>query len=153
MRQRYAEADLRAPADPGRVTMRRLNRVEYRNTIRDLVGVDFDPTTDFPSDEIGYGFDTIGDVLTISPLLMERYLDAAEAVMERAIPSTPPPVGNRRRQSQYTEPASPDVKRLMVAGFRRNWDQSMPRLNGRPTASMSCVRRSTPHPTRRSPFV
>ena len=119
MRQRYAEADLRAPADPGRVTMRRLNRVEYRNTIRDLVGVDFDPTTDFPSDEIGYGFDTIGDVLTISPLLMERYLDAAEAVMERAIPSTPPPVGNRRRQSQYTEPASPDVKRLMVAGFRR----------------------------------
>ena len=119
MRQRYAEADLRAPADPGRVTMRRLNRVEYRNTIRDLVGVDFDPTTDFPSDEIGHGFDTIGDVLTVSPLLMERYLDAAEAVMERAIPTTPPPVVKRRRQAQYTEPASPDVKRLIVAGFRR----------------------------------
>jgi mono/diheme cytochrome c family protein len=119
MRQRYAEADLRAPADPGRVTMRRLNRVEYRNTIRDLVGVDFDPTTDFPSDEIGHGFDTIGDVLTVSPLLMERYLDAAEAVMERAIPSTPPPVVKRRRQAKYTEPASPDVKRLIVAGFRR----------------------------------
>lgn len=119
MRQRYAEADLRAPADPGRVTMRRLNRVEYRNTIRDLVGVDFDPTTDFPSDEIGHGFDTIGDVLTVSPLLMERYIDAAEAVMERAIPSTSPPVQKRRRQSQYTEPASPDVKRLIVAGFRR----------------------------------
>jgi mono/diheme cytochrome c family protein len=119
MRQRYAEADLRAPADPGRVTMRRLNRVEYRNTIRDLAGVDFDPTTDFPSDEIGHGFDTIGDVLTVSSLLMERYLDAAEAVMERAIPSTPPPVAKRRRQAQYTEPASPDVKRLMVAGFRR----------------------------------
>jgi hypothetical protein len=119
MRQRYAEADLRTPADPGRVTMRRLNRVEYRNTIRDLVGVDFDPTTDFPSDEIGHGFDTIGDVLTVSPLLMERYLDAAEAVMERAIPTTPPPVVKRRRQAQYTEPASPDVKRLIVAGFRR----------------------------------
>jgi mono/diheme cytochrome c family protein len=119
MRQRYAEADLRAPADPGRVTMRRLNRVEYRNTIRDLVGVDFDPTTDFPSDEIGHGFDTIGDVLTVSPLLLERYLDAAEAVMERAIPATPPPVVKRRRQAQYTEPASPDVKRLIVAGFRR----------------------------------
>lgn len=119
MRQRYAEADLRAPADPGRVTMRRLNRLEYRNTIRDLVGVDFDPTNDFPSDEIGYGFDTIGDVLTISPLLMERYLDAAEAVMERAIPTTPPPVAKRRRQAKYTEPASPDVKRLIVAGFRR----------------------------------
>ena len=119
MRKRYAEADLRTPADPGRVTMRRLNRVEYRNTIRDLVGVDFDPTTDFPSDEIGHGFDTIGDVLTLSPLLLERYLDAAEAVMERAIPATPPPVGKRRRQAQYTEPASPQVPQLMVAGFRR----------------------------------
>jgi hypothetical protein len=81
LRKRYAAADLRMPADPGRVTMRRLNRVEYRNTIRDLVGVDFDPTADFPSDEIGYGFDTIGDVLTLSPLLLERYLDAAEAVL------------------------------------------------------------------------
>ena len=47
LRKRYAAADLRMPADPGRVTMRRLNRVEYLNTIRDLVGVDFDPTADF----------------------------------------------------------------------------------------------------------
>ena len=50
--------------------MRRLNRIEYRNTIRDLVGVYFDPTEDFPSDDIGHGFDNIGDVLTLSPLLM-----------------------------------------------------------------------------------
>ncbi len=49
--------------NPGRVTMRRLNRVEYCNTIRDLVGVNFDPTEDFPSDDIGHGFDNIGDVL------------------------------------------------------------------------------------------
>ena len=60
--------------DPGKVTMRRLNRVEYKNTIRDLVGVDFDPTEDFPADEVGYGFDNIGDVLTVSPVLMKRYL-------------------------------------------------------------------------------
>ena len=119
LRKRYAAADLRMPADPGRVTMRRLNRVEYRNTIRDLVGVDFDPTADFPSDEIGYGFDTIGDVLTLSPLLLERYLDAAEAVMERAIPATPPPVLTRRRESQFTEPASPGVRGLISNGFRR----------------------------------
>ncbi len=119
LRQRYDAADLRAPADPGRVTMRRLNRVEYRNTIRDLVGVDFDPTADFPSDEIGHGFDTIGDVLTVSPLLLERYLDAAEAVMERAIPTTRPPVLKRYRNSRHTEPASPDVARLVVGGFRR----------------------------------
>ena len=119
LRSRYAAADLRMPADPGRVTMRRLNRVEYRNTIRDLVGVDFDPTADFPSDEIGHGFDTIGDVLTLSPLLLERYLDAAEAVMERAIPATTPPVVTRRREPQFTEPASPGVPRLIVNGFRR----------------------------------
>jgi mono/diheme cytochrome c family protein len=71
--------------DPGRVTMRRLSRAEYRNSIRDLVGVDFDPTEDFPADDVGYGFDNIGDVLTVSPVLMERYLTAAEAIMKRAI--------------------------------------------------------------------
>jgi mono/diheme cytochrome c family protein len=119
LRSRYAAADLRMPADPGRVTMRRLSRLEYRNTIRDLVGIDFDPTADFPSDEIGHGFDSIGDVLTLSPLLLERYLDAAEAVMERAIPATPPPVATRRREPRYTEPSSADVPRLIVAGFRR----------------------------------
>ena len=117
--KRYDEADLRAPPDPGRVTMRRLNRFEYRNTIRDLVGVEFDPTADFPSDEIGHGSDTIGDVLTLSPLLLERYLDAAEAVMERAIPVTTPSVAKRSRAPQFTEPASRDVPRLIVGGYRR----------------------------------
>jgi hypothetical protein len=72
--------------DPGRVTVRRLNRVEYRNTIRDLLAVDFDPTNDFPSDDVGYGFDNIGDVLSLSPLLMEKYLDAAETITAEAIP-------------------------------------------------------------------
>ena len=72
--------------DPGRVTVRLLNRVEYRNTIRDLLAVDFDPTQNFPSDDVGYGFDNIGDVLSLSPLLMEKYLDAAETITAQAIP-------------------------------------------------------------------
>lgn len=72
-------------ADPGRVTIRRLNRAEYDNTIRDLVGVDFKPAEDFPSDDVGHGFDNIGDVLSISPLLMEKYLDAAEKIASMAI--------------------------------------------------------------------
>jgi hypothetical protein len=72
--------------DPGRVTVRRMNRVEYRNTIRDLLSVDFDPTKNFPSDDVGYGFDNIGDVLSLSPLLMEKYLDAAETITGDAIP-------------------------------------------------------------------
>src|SRR5688572_22731204 len=53
--------------DPGRVTLRRLNRTEYNNTIRDLVGVNFHPADDFPADDSGYGFDNIGDSLSIPP--------------------------------------------------------------------------------------
>ncbi|HEV2294378.1 MAG TPA: DUF1592 domain-containing protein [Tepidisphaeraceae bacterium] len=76
-----------ANPDPGRVTVRRLNRSEYRNTIRDLIGVTFDPTIDFPQDDTGYGFDNIGDVLTLPPMLMEKYLAAAERILDGAIPT------------------------------------------------------------------
>jgi hypothetical protein len=72
-------------ADPGRVTIRRLNREEYNRTIRDLFGVDLRPADEFPSDDVGYGFDNIGDVLSSSPLLVERYLSAAEKIAERVI--------------------------------------------------------------------
>jgi uncharacterized protein DUF1592/uncharacterized protein DUF1588/uncharacterized protein DUF1587/uncharacterized protein DUF1585/uncharacterized protein DUF1595/predicted xylan-binding protein with Ca-dependent carbohydrate-binding module/cytochrome c len=71
--------------DPGRVTIRRLNRVEYNNTIRDLVGVDFRPADDFPADDSGYGFDNIGDVLSLPPMLLEKYLAAAEKILDKAI--------------------------------------------------------------------
>ena len=72
--------------DPGKVTIRRLNRVEYRNTIRDLTGFDFKVEDELPPDDTGYGFDTIGDVLTLSPLLLEKYMDAAETITREAIP-------------------------------------------------------------------
>lgn len=113
-------ADKNAKPDPGRVTMRRLNRVEYKNTIRDLVGVDFDPTEDFPSDDIGHGFDNIGDVLTLSPVLMERYLAAADNIMSRAITPDPPAVVKRHLSTIYSEPASGDVGKKVIEGkFRR----------------------------------
>jgi hypothetical protein len=70
-----------ANPDPGRVTLRRLNRVEYRNTIRDLMGVDFRADSEFPADDTGYGFDNIGDVLSTSPLLLEKYMAAAETIV------------------------------------------------------------------------
>lgn len=73
--------------DPGRVTIRRLNRAEYRNTIRDLMGVDFRADEEFPPDDTGYGFDNIGDVLTMSPLLMEKYMQAAETIVDEAVPT------------------------------------------------------------------
>lgn len=86
--------DTTGPTNPGRVTIRRLNRVEYENTIRDLMGVTFKATEAFPRDDVGYGFDNIGDVLSLSPILMEKYLDAAEEIVNKAVlselPSWPP---------------------------------------------------------------
>ena len=71
--------------DPGRVTLRRLNKAEYNNTIRDLLFIkNFTPADDFPSDDVGYGFDNIGDVLSLSPLHLEKYLAAAEKAVELA---------------------------------------------------------------------
>src|SRR3989442_8485243 len=75
--------------DPGRVTVRRLNRVEYRNTIRDLMGIDFDTEKEFPPDDSGHGFDNIGDALTLPPMLLEKYLAAAKAVVTKAGPTVP----------------------------------------------------------------
>ena len=71
--------------DPGRVTARRHNRVEYQATVQDLLGLKFETAEHFPADDTGYGFDTIGDVLTISPLLAERYFEAAKTLMARAV--------------------------------------------------------------------
>lgn len=72
-------------AEAGRVTARRLNRAEYNNTIRDLLGFDIHPADDFPQDDSGYGFDNIGDALSVSPPLMEKYLTTAERVARTAI--------------------------------------------------------------------
>jgi len=74
-----------AEAGPGRVTLRRLNREEYHNTIRDLLAVDVNTSEDFPADETAYGFDTIADALSLPPLLMEKYLDSADKVMTKAL--------------------------------------------------------------------
>ena len=81
----FARADREAPPDPGRVTARRLNRTEYDNTLRDLLGVALDLARDFPQDDAGYGFDNIGDVLSVSPILMEKYVAAAEKAARLAL--------------------------------------------------------------------
>ena len=73
--------------DPGRVTVRRLNRAEYRHTIHDLMGIEFHSEAEFPPDDTGYGFDNIGDVLSISPILLEKYLTAARAIVTEAVPA------------------------------------------------------------------
>ena len=71
--------------DPGHVIARRLNRTEYNNTVRDLLGVDFNPSADFPQDDSAYGFDNVAEVLSLSPVLMEKYMVAAEKIARTAI--------------------------------------------------------------------
>jgi hypothetical protein len=78
------------PPDPGRVTIRRLNRTEYDYTIRDLFGIDLRTArSSFPSDDVGEGFDNIGDVLSLPPLLLEKYLEAADTVLDKAVVAQP----------------------------------------------------------------
>jgi len=76
----------------GRPMIHRLNRVEYGNAIQDLLDLEVDPVALLPPDESGYGFDNIADLLGMSPLLLERYLNAAGKISALAIgdPSTVP---------------------------------------------------------------
>jgi hypothetical protein len=111
--------------DPGRVTVRRLNRAEYNNTIRDLIGIDFRPADDFPEDDAGYGFDNIGDVLSLPPVLLEKYLAAAEEILDEALdereerggtPDVQPLSDSHRRilgDAPPTDPSARDVRRLL----------------------------------------
>lgn len=94
---RILQVNCSGPIDPGRVTLRRLNRVEYNNTVRDLLGVNFQPADDFPSDDVGYGFDNIGDVLSMPPILLEKYMDAAEKIVDAAIQTNDPARSPKQR--------------------------------------------------------
>jgi len=84
-----------AHPNPGRPVLHRLNRVEYSNAVRDLLAVDIDGETLLPADDSRHGFDNIGDVLTVSPALLERYLSAARKITRLAIgdPDTAPIFG------------------------------------------------------------
>jgi len=82
LHERLTYVDTSKPINPGRVTVRRLNKTEYDNTIQDLFGINLSLANTFPGDNVGYGFDNIGDVHTVSPLRMERFLEAAEKVSD-----------------------------------------------------------------------
>ena len=111
-----------ADTSSGRVTVRRLNRIEYDNTVRDLLGVDRHSSDDFPQDDSGYGFDNIADVLSISPVLMEKYLTAAEKISRTAIfgnePMKPTLVslrsGQRNQKPQMTPLTNYDLTGLSM---------------------------------------
>ena len=95
--------------------MRRLNRAEYNNTVRDLLGVPGRPADDFPVDDSGYGFDNIADVLSLPPMLMEKYMESAKnlsrlAVYGEPVPAQPATIGH------FLAKHSPDAHRVLAAG-------------------------------------
>ncbi len=113
-----ANAITKAKPDPGDVTIRRLNRLEFNNTIRDLLYLDENFSADFPADDTGYGFDNIGDVLTFSPVHLERFLSVGEQIAAKAMPTKPNeldgtglamiemlPKGRRESQDRFFDPA------------------------------------------------
>ncbi|CAN5428370.1 DUF1592 domain-containing protein [soil metagenome] len=113
-------------ADPGRVTLRRLNRHEYDNTIRDLLGLDMHLADDFPSDDVGYGFDNNGDVLSLSPLLMEKYLAAAEKIANAAIKDKPKASGALVSDFGLTAGASQEGSQLIF--FSAGTANALPKI-------------------------
>ena len=101
-----------ARPDPGHVVLRRLNRSEYAHTIRDLTGLDVEVRGELPSDDTGYGFDTIGDVLSMSPMLVEKYLDLASSVAEAVVDEAVPERGTSGDARRY--PSA--VRRVFAMG-------------------------------------
>lgn len=118
----WIDQDLRRTACSGEeyagsVTIRRLNRRDYRNTVRDLLGVDLDVSEFFPEDGSGgEGFDTNGETLYLQPLLMERYLQAAQQILDRTIIT--PPLSKSFSGSEM-QPALPGTESAIVNGTRR----------------------------------
>jgi mono/diheme cytochrome c family protein len=95
---RLAAADAARRAQ-GRVVLRRLNRIEYENTVRDLLGVQVDLKEMLPADTAAHGFDNVGEALHVSSFLMERYLEAADAALNLAITNGAQPKTTRKRYS------------------------------------------------------
>jgi len=113
--------DCDQPQAPGAITLRRLNREEYRNTVRDLTQVDFN-IRDFPNDPIDHGFDNIGDALSLAPMLMEKYMAASEEIVQQAILADPSPKPEITRiRGDMMEPGASWVRRLEThaMGFYR----------------------------------
>jgi len=107
-----------AHPNPGRPTIHRLNRAEYSNAVRDLLALDIKPGAMLPPDDTGYGFDNIGDVLSLSPMLVERYISVARMVSRLAVGDASakpeiaqfrPPKGSQKAGSRHGERAGDDL--------------------------------------------
>src|SRR5262249_11753290 len=110
------EATASARRAEGRVVLRRLNRVEYENTVRDLLGINVDLKDLLPADTSAHGFDNVGEALHVSSFLMERYLEAADAALNVAIATGPRPATIKKR---YSLKDQHQVKTTTERVFRR----------------------------------
>ena len=120
-----AELDRTAQANPGRPALRRLNRAEYGNAIRDLLDLHVDVESLLLPDDAAFGFDNIGDLLDVSPTLLERYLTAADRVSALAVgdPSTPPGSQTYRATGDQSQNIDREGMPLgTVGGLRANYN-------------------------------
>lgn len=117
-RASYAAAN----PDPGHATIRRLNRYEYANAIRDLLSLDVDFSRELPQDNSGYGFDNIADVLTVSPTLMERYVAVAGKVGRLATGLT----SRREFVTTYQVPKDGSIKNSGVPAYNQRASADLP---------------------------
>jgi len=85
IRHTLNDLDCSSPADPGYPNVRRLNRAEYDLTIQDLTGLKLGLAKDFPPDASAYGFDHLGQVLTLSPAQVQQYYDAAKKIVAELV--------------------------------------------------------------------
>ena len=120
-----SELDRTAQPNPGRPALRRLNRAEYGNAIRDLLDLHVDVETLLLPDDAAFGFDNIGDLLDVSPTLLERYLTAADRVSALAVGDATTPAGSQTYHA--TGDQSQDIDREgmplgTVGGLRSNYN-------------------------------
>ena len=125
LEQQLDDVAARTP-DPGRILLHRFNRAEYGNAIRDLLALDVDAATLLPPDDSSFGFDNIADILGMSPLLMERYISAAEKISALAVGDITQPVTATLHRLRHDLPQGEHVPGLPEgtrggAVFRHNF--------------------------------
>ena len=111
-----------AHPNPGRATLRRLNRAEYANAVRDLLALNVDVSRLLPADDSGYGFDNIADVLTVSPTLMDRYLAVASKVSRLAVGLGP----GKPYVTSYTIPKDGSIKNQGIPSYDERASDDLP---------------------------
>src|SRR5262249_34977435 len=111
-----------AHPNPGRATLRRLNRAEYTNAVRELLALDVDVSKELPTADSGYGFDNIADVLTVSPTLVDRYIAVAGKLSRLAVGLAP----LHRSMTTYALPKEGSIKNQGIPSYNERSSDRLP---------------------------